>query len=359
MPITADRPVPVAVVGLGWVAVNRHIPSIRRNPHLRLAGVIDRNRDRVQAVAARFGLSRTACSDRLGAAEWMDEVGAVVIGAPPMSHSALAIEALAMGKHVITEKPFAMSLGEGEAMAAAAEKAGKVLAVVHNFQFGRAAQKLRRDLAMGKLGELRRVAAVQLGNPRRRLPSWYESLPLGLFYDESPHFFYLLRWLAGGRLDLRQAYGVPSRDGLNTPAMVSLAYAGEGGLPVTMSCQFDCALSEWLITVCGKEATAVVDIFRDVYIRLPNDGGHGLKDVLTTSAAAVAQHILGHIPNGIARLRGRLDYGNDEVFARFAAAMRGGDGGGREREILRGMSSDDALAVLRLQREAVAEISRI
>jgi len=340
-----------AAVGLGWVTAHRHLPALLRNPAFELAGAIDRHPGRAADVARRFGLARHAETDDLAKVEWLDEVDAVVIGAPPMAHARLAQTALAMGKHVLTEKPFAMTVGEGEAMVAAARAHKRVLAVVHNFQFSRAARRLEADLAQNRLGSVRRIAAVQFGNPRRRLPSWYEQLPLGLFYDESPHFFYLLRHLAGGALELQRAHGVAGRDGAKTPALLSLLYRNARGIPVTVDCQFYSAVSEWYLMVTGERALGIMDVFRDIYIRLPNDGAHALPQILRTSACAIFQHAVQHIPNGIAYVRNRLDYGNDEVFSRFARAAESGTPPA-------GISADDALAVLKLQHEAAGAVAR-
>jgi len=339
----------IACVGLGWVAQHRHIPAILRNPAYKLVGLIDRHEGRAEKLAARYGLEHFAQTDRIENVSWLDEVDAICIGAPPMDHAALCLAALGAGKHVLTEKPFALSLAEGEEMVATAAKAGKTLAIVHNFQFSRAARKLEADLKAGRLGTLHRLAAIQYGNPKRRLPSWYEKLPLGLFYDESPHFFYLLRSIAGDTMTLAHAHGVAGQNGETTPSLVHLLYRNASGLPITIDCQFDSAVSEWHLMVTGEKYVALVDIFRDIYIRLPNDGAHKAGQILRTSFAALSQHLLQHIPNGLALLCGRLDYGNDEIFARFGKAISSGLPPDR-------IGGTEALAVLRLQHEATKSI---
>jgi len=341
------RPFRIAVVGLGWVARHRHIPSLLRTKGLKLVGVIDRHEGLARRVARDHGLKLYEQTDSIDSVSWIDEVDAVTIAAPPAAHEALALSALARGKHVLTEKPFALSLHEGEAMLEAAKRAGKTLNVVHNFQFGRAAQKLRDDLETGRLGPVRRIAANQFGNPRRRLPTWYESLPLGLFCDESPHFFYLLHTLTSGALHLVGAQAVRGRgNGTKTPALVQLLYVGSEGMPVTVNCDFDSAVSEWHLAVIGEKAMGIVDIFRDIYMRLPNDGAHDALSIARTSLTACSQHLIGYIPNGLAFMRGRLDYGNDEIMRRFESAIRTG-----KEDILIGARS--AMAVLKLQTEAM------
>lgn len=339
----------IAVAGLGWVAQNRHVPALLRNPAYELVGVIDRHVGRAAKVAAARGLSFLAETSDLAKVDWLDAIDAIAVGAPPAAHAPLVCAALERGKHVLTEKPFAVTLADGQAMAEAAQKSGKILAVVHNFQFSRAAQKLKADLEEGALGPLTRIAAVQWGNPARRLPEWYESLPLGLFFDESPHFFYLLRALAGGALSLQNAQAVASRKGKKTPALAHLLYRGADGLPVTIDCAFESALSEWHVVVTGEKKVAILDIFRDIYLCLPNDGTHAATDILRTSLLALSQHAAQYIPNGIAFLRGRLDYGNDEVFGRFARAIRSG-------RPPPDIGATDALDVLRLQTQAISAL---
>ncbi len=347
--ITASPPLRIACIGLGWVATHRHIPAILRQPQFRLIGVIDRNRERAQQCAARFNVKNFDTADDLKNVAWLSDVDALCIGTSPLAHAALTLEALRLGKHVLVEKPFAMDVKEGDAMVAAAAANKRVLGVVHNFQFSRATQKLEYDLAHNRLGPTRRLAAVQFGNPLRRLPHWYPELPLGLFYDESPHFFYLLRRLAGSDLKLRHGHATGAHDKTSTPSLLNLLYKTDGDIPVTIDCQFDSAVSEWFVVVTGTKAVGILDIFRDIYIRLPNDGAHNILQILRTSFYAFSQHWSQHIPNGLAYLRGRLDYGNDEVFNRFATAIHTG-------LPLEGIGVANALEVLKYQHEAIEKI---
>src|SRR5262249_25110165 len=99
--------------------------------------------------------------------------------------------------------------------------------------------------------------------------------------------------------------------------------------------------------VLGTEAAAIIDVFRDIAVLLPNDAAHHRADVLRTSVHATARHWLGYLRSGPAHLRRRLLYGNEEVFARFARAVESG------RQPV-GISGEDALAVLRAQHELMA-----
>ncbi len=343
----------IALVGLGWVGQARHIPAIRRNSKYQLVGVLDHRPGRAAEVANRLGLAHHSETRSLVNVSWLNEVDAIAIATPPMAHCQLACEALERGLHVITEKPFAMNVAEGQMMVDTARKADKRLAVVHNFQFARSMQRLIADTDCGYFGKIRGVRAIQLGNPARRLPEWYQSLPLGLFYDESPHLLYLMRRFAGP-LKLLKSVTVTNPDGQNTPAQVDAWFSStDRDCPVTLSCNFESSLSEWYLQVHGENGVGMVDIFRDIYLRLPNDGGHGTKEVLRTSIKATWQHWAQHVQSGIQHLTGRLSYGNDEVFDRFADAANG------DAERINPISGDAAFDVLRLQHDIIEQQERL
>jgi predicted dehydrogenase len=262
-----------------------------------------------------------------------------------MSHYPLVRDALRAGKHVITEKPFAMSVPQGEELVALAEERQRSLAVVHNFQFAPCMKRLLDDIGLGRIGTIRSIVAFQWGNPRRRLPEWYEELPAGLFFDESPHLLYLIRRLAPGPLRLVHVDSCPSTTGHSTPASVDALYrASVDGreIPVSMSCRFEAPLSEWHVAVLGDRAAGVVDVFRDIYLRLPNDGAHVTSTVLRTSWLATMQHWLGNFANGPLHIRGRLLYGNPVVFQNFGRSIIEG----KSPEYV---SREDALDVLKMQ----------
>jgi scyllo-inositol 2-dehydrogenase (NADP+) len=346
--VSVAEPIRIGVVGLGWVGRARHIPTLQLSSDFRLVGVADRHHGRAAEVAKAIGGVHASHASCLADIEWIDQVDAVSIATAPFAHHDLVCEALSLGLHVITEKPFAMNPAEGRAMVEGARERGKTLAVVHNFQFARSMRRLRGDLDSGRIGEIQGVRALQLGNPQRRLPTWFEELPLGLFYDESPHLLYLLASVAGP-VQMAKAVCVDGRQGRATPDQIDVWFKAPGTeYPITLSCNFVSSLSEWYLMVHGDRALGVVDVFRDIYVRLPNDGRHSTKEVIRTSAAASAQHWWQHLASGVPHLLGRLRYGNDEVFSRFARATRG------DAAALEPISGEAALRTLTLQHQIIA-----
>jgi predicted dehydrogenase len=314
---------------------------MRRHGGYDIACLADRRGVRAREEAARLDL-RPEEAQGVDELPMRDSIDAVTCGTAPFAHEHVIRSALEAGKHVLTEKPFTMTVPEGEGLVALARERGLILAIVHNFQFARSVLQLRRWLDSGRLGRVRAVWATQLSNPARRLPTWFDELPGGLFYDESPHLIYTARALAGGDLEPVSVTIHPSTSGLvNTPAQID-AQMRAGEVPVSIQMNFEAPVSEWHVAVLGDKGMGVVDLFRDIAVFTPNDRDHRALDVLRTSGSATWHHWVGYLRSGPGHLAGKLRYGNDEIFRRFHAAI----GSGTPPE---GISGDDAIAVLRVQ----------
>jgi predicted dehydrogenase len=118
-----------------------------------------------EAIAERFGAVVTSDWE---AAIATDGVDAVDICLPTPLHRPVAERALAAGKHVLVEKPIALSLEDADAIGAAAEAAGRVLMVGHVLRYFPEIIELRRVLDTGELGEPLAVTALRLS----ALPDW-------------------------------------------------------------------------------------------------------------------------------------------------------------------------------------------
>ena len=99
---------------------------------------------------------------------------AVAISTPPHSHGTLTFQALAHGCHVLCEKPFARDAVEARAMLAAAETAGKVHMLGHEFRYLPQRAAVGRAIAEGLIGEPRAISMVQL---LPHIPNWENSMP--------------------------------------------------------------------------------------------------------------------------------------------------------------------------------------
>jgi predicted dehydrogenase len=125
----------------------------------------------------------------------------VYIAVPNKFHVPLTLEALAAGKHVLLEKPFAMNLAEAETAAEAAKRAGKVLTLGMNQRFNERSQQFRTLVEEGTFGEIYHAKAYwfrRSGIPR--LGTWFGDRELaggGCLYDIGVHLLDLCLYLIG------------------------------------------------------------------------------------------------------------------------------------------------------------------
>lgn len=330
----------VGVLGTGWVATARHIPSYRRHPDAEVVAVYDRNPERGRQTAEALGIPRAVSSEQ----EFFQlDLDIVSVCTPPWTHAALACAALESGKHVFTEKPMAMNAAEAAAMVDAARSSGRLLCVSHNFLFSRAVQKA--DRLLGDNGEVSYVFGVQLSSLARRLPSWYTELPAGLLLDESPHMLYTLQHFLGPlQLDGVRATMNPA-SGL--PATAEIRVRGISGIgQVTML--FETPVSEWHVGVVGRRRAIDLDLFRDIVVSVTSDAAHKPIDILRTSSRVVGGHALGFATSGARYVSKRLFWGHDVIIGRFIDATLG-----------RGpvpVSDDESVGIVRLTDAILAEL---
>ncbi len=322
----------VACVGAGWSTRERHLPSLARDPRVRVVGVVDPHPERAAALAERYSIPNAGSSlDE----PWTADVDCLTIGAPPWKHGDLVETALERGWHCLCEKPFVLPSARGVALGQRARKLGLAVGVVHNFQFSRAGKRLFELIEAGRLGTIEAVHGFQLSNPRRRLPAWAADLPGGLFTDETPHLLYLTRRILG-RLEVRSADARLDGGGIRDISVT----LDHDAIWASLTMSFNASVFEWQLVVVGSQAVAAFDVVRDILVVVPNDRDHTPKDVLRSSSAMVLGHVGGFVASGVELARGRLLYGNDEICRRFVDAALG------DRERLRWLTAEDGAAVV-------------
>jgi len=139
----------VALVGLGYWG-----PNLARNfdDLAELRWLCDASPDALERFGARYAQARTTTDLDEVLAD--PELDAVVVATPAVTHYELAKRALEAGKHVLVEKPPAMSAVEAEDLVAASESSGRVLMPGFLLLYHPAVQKLKELVASGELGEV-------------------------------------------------------------------------------------------------------------------------------------------------------------------------------------------------------------
>jgi predicted dehydrogenase len=220
-------PVVWGFVGAGGVARRRMLPALRGCREVRLGAVMVRDQARAEALAAEFGVARAY--DRVEALLADSELEAVYIATPPDQHAAQVIAAARAGKHVLVEKPMALSVADCDAMLAAAREHAVRLAVCFPLRHDWGVQQLRATLASGALGELT-VLRAQMVKPYPLPPGSWRADPRqaggGVLMDLGSHLLDLAVWLGGPLAALHAELATSNGRAVEDTAAVLLRFAG-------------------------------------------------------------------------------------------------------------------------------------
>lgn len=313
----ARTPLRVGIIGTGWVAQDRHIPSVMADHRATVVGVADRNVDRAAQIARRFDIPHVANHP-----EALFDLGldAVIVCTPPDSHYGLVSEAMARGVHVLVEKPLTVGHPAAERLLAQYATAGVKAGVSHNFLGSRSARQALERIRSGAAGKVLSVRGMQLSSEGRRLPKWYPGLPGGLFYDEAPHLFYLVRAFAG---ELSVASARVWDVDRNRPQPIGHLEALFDGrvAPAHITMNFRAPVSEWLVIVTCSERVLLIDLFRDNFLEMRSDGGHGGLDILRSSSSLWTQQVVQFAKSGALYASGRLRYGHERLVRAFVDSV--------------------------------------
>lgn len=183
------RVIQVGVGGFGrtWVEV------LARSEEVEVVGLVDVDEDVLGEAGKRLGVDELFTDFE----EALDEVDAeaVLDITPPKFRKEITLKALKAGKHVLSEKPLALSMEDAEAIVRAAEESGRTYMVSQNYRFNpvpRTIRKLLKEEARGRLGYV--LVEYQMGR-RGKEKDFRTEMEYPLLVDMSIHHFDLMRYM--------------------------------------------------------------------------------------------------------------------------------------------------------------------
>ena len=196
--MTDARPIRVALVGCGRISRN-HFDAIEKIADLQLAAVCDVNGERAREAGARYGVPGFESYDEMLASVQCD---AVAVCTPSGLHPKHGIAAARAGKHVICEKPMAISLEGADALVRECDAAGVHLFVVKQNRLNPSIQLLRRAIDGGRFG---RIYLANTTVRWTRPQEYYDQAPWrgtwefdgGAIMNQASHYVDLVQWLVG------------------------------------------------------------------------------------------------------------------------------------------------------------------
>ena len=150
------QPIRFAILGFGYHAAFRLVPSFRNCEHATLVGFHRRDPIKAVADATTYNIRAFPSAEALCASS---DVDAIFITSPDALHLADAQLAFSHNKPVLCEKPLTSNGADADAMLSAAKASGKLFGVAHHYRWAHAIQQIRSRVAAGEIGEPRTAHA--------------------------------------------------------------------------------------------------------------------------------------------------------------------------------------------------------
>lgn len=149
-----SRKLRMAIVGCGNIALHAHASNYENIDNIEIVALCDIKPERTALIKTKY----KCCANAWETVDYNDivncsDIDAVDICTPNYLHAPIAVAMLNSGKHVLTEKPDAMTVAEVSAMKEAAEKNGRVLMAMRNNRFIPAVIYAKKAIADGEYGE--------------------------------------------------------------------------------------------------------------------------------------------------------------------------------------------------------------
>ncbi|MCZ6623579.1 MAG: Gfo/Idh/MocA family oxidoreductase [Deltaproteobacteria bacterium] len=223
----------VAIAGLG-VGSTQVLPAMEKTAGIRLVAAADFRKEALEAFREKYhgrvyDSVEKLCSDR--------EIDAVWISTPNQFHCEHVIVAAEHHKHVVVEKPMALSIEECGRMVAAAEKNSVKLLCGHTQSFNPAIRAMRQVIQSGEIGRLCALNTWMYTDwmLRPRMPQELDlKLGGGVVYRQGPHQIDIIRLLGGGMLRSVRAMTGQWMSERPAPGHYSAFLEFENGIPATV-----------------------------------------------------------------------------------------------------------------------------
>lgn len=295
----------IALVGAGEVAEHKHLRALREVRGATVVALADPDTARCARVADRYGIpQRLADAHACFSPQVADIVGILT---PPGVHTELAIAAIEQGRHVLVEKPLALTLADCDALVSAAAGANSVCTMTgFHMRWHRLLAQAREVIASGVLGRLESIRGTW-NSPRGddTAPPWKRTRITGggAIVELGVHLFDQWRWLTGADVvDVFARARQGTRDDENATVSATLSNGMLAEAVISERTSHDIELE-----VCGDEGRLRISCQRfdglELFARKETAGMMGPR------ARAIGRTVR-ELPRGIARMRKLGDYGD-------------------------------------------------
>jgi len=190
-----STPIFIGIIGCGSIS-KAYFGACARFPFIKVKACADLRHEAAEARAAEYGCRAMGVEDLLAD----PEISVVINLTIPQTHAQIDLQVLAAGKHVFSEKPFALTRAEGESVVALASKLGLRVGCAPDTCLGSAIQTCRKLIDDGEIGEPVAFQANMICGGHETWhpsPEFYYQPGGGPMFDMGPYYLHALITLLG------------------------------------------------------------------------------------------------------------------------------------------------------------------
>ena len=255
-----QSPVRWGIVGLGWAAADFVVPAMARSTGSRLSACLGSSLDKGHRFAQRFGVERV--HGDLEAMMHDPGLDAVYIALPNALHHAAVLAAARGKKHVLCEKPFAMTVAHACEMTAACRDAGVILRIGHQLRLDAAIGRAREIVSSGRLGRLAAISIERASGLGPRTSWRQDASQSGVIFDVGVHLLDLIQWVSDQLFVEVSAYTHPDRRQGEPDDTVTVLGRLDGDCHAVVRATREVASAENNLIIEGSEATLITSALR-------------------------------------------------------------------------------------------------
>jgi len=298
-----NKPVKIGLIGCGNVSVHRHLPVLKTLKEAEIVAVADIDPECLNRVADKFQIEKRFVDYTALLQE--PSVEAVGICVPTQSHFKVAFNALDEGKHLLVEKPLAISLDEADRLINQAAKTDRKVMVGFNKRWHHLIRQARDIIQKGMLGPIGLMNTVfSTGHHNRYIPEWRTQRKAGggTLIEDGSHFYDLCRFLFQSEIQEVISVSFSSEKYEDEPGVVTAQNASGIMLNCVLS---DFLPNHFLIEIFGRDCLLRVSPYRFDGIELiPLHSNEGdMKNRLRNMARFFKE-----LPHGLLNMRNGGDY---------------------------------------------------
>ena len=247
----------VGIIGCGWVA-EEYVKAFEKDERSQIRGLVSRNRANAERYRDRYDLT---CSVETDADIMLkqDDIDIVVVSTPHNMHTKYAVAAAEAGKHLIVEKPVALTMEDVRKQQEAVRKTGVKSLVSFVLHWNPLLMTIDRLIDEGAFGEIFMVEVDYLHRIwMTQEEKWYASAEQSgtAILTGGCHAIDALRWFARSEAEQVSAYQVKTDNPLEYPGTISVNVKFEDGKIGRSTTTFDAQMPyRFNIAVYGTEAT--------------------------------------------------------------------------------------------------------